>query len=196
MPHHTHQPLCPLSIHRLSHPAATPPPCAAIRRTATPDAARPSAASQPDRPHSPAQAGNTASSAPPSAAGIAPRPADHRVGTVYQRKPFSQAHGPDLLRKKSRSTVNWPIFSYSGASWASSAIAPSFPLAWLRRKSVAVPFRLELSAVLLPCIGHVSPSADRPVQRGDFLLATCPVSGVHLTSCANLLPHIRSCLRK
>src|SRR5271165_4677535 len=63
----------------------------------------------------------------------------HRVSTVYQRKPFRPAHGPDLLRKKSRSTVNWPIFSYNGASCASSAAAPSFPLALLRANSVAVP---------------------------------------------------------
>src|SRR6202163_3061786 len=63
----------------------------------------------------------------------------HRVSTVYQRKPFRPAHGPDLLQKKSRSMVNWPIFSYSGASWASSAAAPSFPWPLLRANSDAVP---------------------------------------------------------
>src|SRR5271165_5579407 len=63
----------------------------------------------------------------------------HRVSMVYQRKPISPAHGPDLLRKKSRSTVNWPIFSYSGASRASSVAAPSFPLALLRANRDAVP---------------------------------------------------------
>src|ERR1039458_5432042 len=41
--------------------------------------------------------------------------------------------------EKSRSTVSWPIFSYSGAITASSAAAPSFPLAWLRTNSEAVP---------------------------------------------------------
>jgi len=41
---------------------------------------------------------------------------------VYQRKPFGPILGPDLLRKKSRSTVSWPIFSYSGASRALSMI--------------------------------------------------------------------------
>ena len=94
--------------------AATPPPSGAIHRTATPDAARPSAASPPDHPGSPAPAGNTASSARPSAAGIAPRPAGpgHHGPPAQAVRP---AHGPDLLRKKSRSTVSWPIFSYNGA---------------------------------------------------------------------------------
>src|SRR5580658_6756261 len=58
---------------------------------------------------------------------------------VYQRKPFGPGHGPDLLRKKSRSTVSWPIFSYNGASWASSAAAPLAAPAWPRANNEAVP---------------------------------------------------------
>src|SRR5208282_3696957 len=62
-----------------------------------------------------------------------------RLGRVDQRKPRGRAHGPDLLRKKSRSTVSCPIFSYNRASRASSAAALSFPLAWLRVNREAVP---------------------------------------------------------
>src|ERR1700722_10062951 len=58
---------------------------------------------------------------------------------VYQRKPFGPGHGPDLLRKKSRSTVSWPIFSYSGASKASSAAAPLTAPTLLRANNEAVP---------------------------------------------------------
>src|SRR5580658_105279 len=58
---------------------------------------------------------------------------------VHQRKPFGPGHGPDLLRKKSRSTVSWPIFSYNGASWASSAAAPLAAPAWPRANNEAVP---------------------------------------------------------
>src|SRR5450631_1376175 len=58
---------------------------------------------------------------------------------VYQRKPFGPVHGPDLLRKKSRSTVSWPIFSYSGASRASSPAAPLAAPALLRANNEAVP---------------------------------------------------------
>ncbi len=45
----------------------------------------------------------------------------NRIVMVHQREPFGPVRGPDLLRKKSRSTVNWPIFSYKGAGKASSA---------------------------------------------------------------------------
>src|SRR5271167_3023499 len=62
-----------------------------------------------------------------------------RVGRVDQRKPCCRAHGPDRLRKKSRSTVSCPIFSYRAASWASSAAALAFPPAWPRANSDAVP---------------------------------------------------------
>src|SRR3954468_6156769 len=53
---------------------ATPQPSAATRKTARPGRVRPSAASTPGQPGPPAPGGNTASSAPPSAAGIAPQP--------------------------------------------------------------------------------------------------------------------------
>src|ERR1700677_3559076 len=62
-----------------------------------------------------------------------------RVVMVHQRQPFGPGHGPDLLRKKSRSTVSWPIFSYSGASRASSAAAPLTAPALLRANNEAVP---------------------------------------------------------
>src|SRR3954447_8013742 len=62
-----------------------------------------------------------------------------RVGKIDQRKPCPRVHGPDLLRKKSRSTVNWPIFSYNAATCASSAAASAFPLVWPRVNSDAVP---------------------------------------------------------
>src|SRR5882757_1043717 len=55
---------------------AAPPPSAAICRMATSYKSRPSDASAPGRPGPPALAGNTASSARLSAAGIAPRSAD------------------------------------------------------------------------------------------------------------------------
>src|SRR4029077_12146116 len=42
------------------------------------------------------------------------------------------------------------------------------------------PLRLELRTVLLPSIRQVSPPANRPLPRGDSLLATCPVFRVHL----------------
>jgi hypothetical protein len=63
----------------------------------------------------------------------------NRVIMVYQREPFGTVHGPDLLRKKSRSTVSCPIFSYKGASRASSAVASPFAPPLLRTNSDAVP---------------------------------------------------------
>jgi DNA invertase Pin-like site-specific DNA recombinase len=45
------------------------------------------------------------------------------VRSVNQRQPIGRAHGPDLLRKKSRSTVSSPIFAYRLASCASSAVS-------------------------------------------------------------------------
>jgi hypothetical protein len=118
---------------------------------------------------------------------------------VHKREPFSAVHGPDLLRKKSRSTINWPIFSYKGARKASSPAASPFVPALFRAKQRSRPvqqhffprmdltgvhteparqfrdrafpancrqrdLRLELGSVLLPSIGHVSPSAVRPLQ--------------------------------
>src|SRR3954453_19694252 len=43
---------------------------------------------------------------------------DRQIGVVSvdQRATLAGVHGPDLFRKKSRSTVSWPIFSYKGAS--------------------------------------------------------------------------------
>src|ERR1700686_1755240 len=64
-----------------------------------------------------------------------------RIIMAPQREPFGPVHGPDLLRKKSRSTVSWPIFSYKGASCASSVVASPFAPAWLRANSEAVPSR-------------------------------------------------------
>src|SRR5665213_2376577 len=58
---------------------------------------------------------------------------------VHQRKPLEPVHGPDLLRKKSRSTVSWPIFSYSGANRVSSAVAPLTAPALPRANNEAVP---------------------------------------------------------
>src|ERR1017187_3969591 len=91
-----------------------------------------------------------------------------RVGRVDQRKPCGRAHGPDLLRKKSRSTVSCPIFSYSGASCASSAAAPSFPLAWLRVNREAVPSsRVFFHAwIWLACtLNRLDSSATVPSSR-------------------------------
>src|SRR3984957_2267863 len=61
-----------------------------------------------------------------------------RIVSVDQRATFAGPHGPDLFRKKSRSTVNWPIFSYKGASCVSAA-SPLFADALSRANSVAVP---------------------------------------------------------
>src|SRR5579864_5039695 len=59
-----------------------------------------------------------------------------RIIMVHQSEPFRPVHGPDLLRKKSRSTVSRPIFSYNGASKASSAEASPFGPALPRANSV------------------------------------------------------------
>src|SRR6202163_2873792 len=59
---------------------------------------------------------------------------------VYQREPVRSVHGPDLLRKKSRSTVNCPIFSYNGASASSDFHA----WIWL----ACTPNRLDSSATV------------------------------------------------
>src|SRR5258708_18932431 len=134
---------------------------------------------------------------------------------VYQRKPFGPVHGPDLLRKKSRSTVNWPIFSYKGASNASSAVTPFAAPALLRANNEAVPSskvffqawiwlactpnRLDSSATVPSsrtaanatfalnsalCFFRVlvmSHLGRLAAPKGDPLLATCPVSGDHLS---------------
>src|SRR5271166_1923720 len=68
-----------------------------------------------------------------------PHHRQHRVSMVHQCQSVRRAHGPDLLRKKSRSTVSWPIFSNRGASCASLAAASSFPLEDPRAKSDAMP---------------------------------------------------------
>src|SRR6202042_2030987 len=47
------------------------------------------------------------------------------IGVIDQQQPRGRVHGPDFLRKKSRSTVSSPIFSYSLANRASSARALS-----------------------------------------------------------------------
>src|SRR5689334_8831681 len=60
------------------------------------------------------------------------------IRLVNQSQTLHRAHGPDLLRKKSRSTVSWPIFSYSGASCASLA-SPWPTVAFSRANSDAVP---------------------------------------------------------
>jgi hypothetical protein len=62
-----------------------------------------------------------------------------RIIMVHQSEPFGPVHGPDLLRKKSRSTVSWPIFSYNGAIMASSAVAPLAAPELPRANSDAVP---------------------------------------------------------
>src|SRR5208337_3994687 len=62
-----------------------------------------------------------------------------RLRRVDQCQPRGRTHGPDLLRKKSRSTVNWPIFSNNGAISASFAAASSLPFAWPRANSDAIP---------------------------------------------------------
>ena len=41
---------------------------------------------------------------------------------VYRREPFGTGHGPDSLRKKSRSTVSWPIFSLNNAALAAERL--------------------------------------------------------------------------
>src|SRR5271166_5562745 len=63
------------------------------------------------------------------------------VGALDQRQPRGRGHGPDLLRKKSRSTVSSPIFSYSLASRASSAAAPSDAPVLPRANSKPTPSR-------------------------------------------------------
>src|SRR5271166_6597459 len=68
-----------------------------------------------------------------------PHHRQHRVSMVHQCQSVRRAHGPDLLRKKSRSTVSWPIFSNRGASCASLAAPSSFPLEDPRAKSDAMP---------------------------------------------------------
>src|SRR5580698_3114785 len=100
---------------------------------------------------------------------------------VYQREPFGPVHGPDLLRKKSRSTVSWPIFSYSGASRASSAAAPLTTPALLRANNEAVPsskvfFQAWIWLAWTP--NRLDNSATVPSSRtaasATFALNSCP----------------------
>src|SRR6202035_1321003 len=61
-----------------------------------------------------------------------------RIVPIDQRATLAETHGPDLFRKKSRSTVSWPIFSYKGAGCASTA-SPLLADGLSRPNSAAVP---------------------------------------------------------
>ncbi len=88
------------------------------------------------------------------------------VGPVDQRQPHYLVHGPDLLRKKSRSTVSSPIFSYSLASSARPPPRPRTLLPSLGRTANQPPRSASSSkhgsGSNAPHIGPIAPPQCRP----------------------------------
>ena len=95
---------------RAPPPATASSPCGASPGTDGPGTTRRCGASAPDPPHPRSGRAGKPRSGPGSAGRIAGAPTAPVVA-IEHRSAVRRAHRPDLLDKKSRSTVSWPILA-------------------------------------------------------------------------------------